>query len=168
MTMWRMHIAYWITKATNMLRICNGISTATMLTRTVHQSLGFCDRASWANCEVREKINKIQQLDVYYQYFLNMFRAPICPSSGEQDVCYCTLWAALVLLDVVGRGCGALRCGVRALWRLLFEQWPSQCSHPTTQHSRTVTFTVLAPHNAAQSNSNIHSARTPQSNTVEQ
>ena len=102
-----------------MLRICNGISTATMLTRTVHQSLGFCDRASWANCEVREKINKIQQLDVYYQYFLNMFRAPICPSSGEQDVCYCTLWAALVLLDVVGRGCGALRCGVRALWRLL-------------------------------------------------
>jgi len=27
--------------------------------------LGFCDRASWANCEVREKTNKIQQLDVY-------------------------------------------------------------------------------------------------------
>ena len=36
--------------------------------------LGFCDRASWANCEVREKTNKTQQLDVYYQYFLNMFR----------------------------------------------------------------------------------------------
>jgi len=28
-------------------------------------ALGFCDRASWANCEVREKTNKMQQLDVY-------------------------------------------------------------------------------------------------------
>jgi len=40
-------------------------------------------------CEVTEKTNKMQQLDVYYQYFLNMFRASLCPSSGEQDVCYC-------------------------------------------------------------------------------
>jgi len=36
-------------------------------------------------CEVREKTNKMQQLDVYYQYFLNMFRASLCPSSGEKD-----------------------------------------------------------------------------------
>ena len=50
--------------------------------------------------EVREKTNKMQQLDVYYQYFLNMFRASSCPSSGEQDVWYCTFCAALVLLDV--------------------------------------------------------------------
>jgi len=67
------------------------------------------------HCEVREKTNKMQQLDVYYQYFLNMFRAPLCPSSGEQDVCYCTLCAALVLLYVVGSGCGALRCTERSL-----------------------------------------------------
>ena len=33
----------------------------------------------------------------------------------EQGVCYCMWCAALVLLDVVGNGCGALRCGVRAL-----------------------------------------------------
>jgi len=65
-------------------------------------------------CEVREKTNKMQQLDVYYQH-LNMFRASLCPSSGEQDVCYCMWCAALVLLDVVGSGCGALRCRVRAL-----------------------------------------------------
>ena len=39
--------------------------------------LGFCDRASWANCEVREKTNKMQQLDVYYQHFLNMFQASL-------------------------------------------------------------------------------------------
>jgi len=29
---------------------------------------------TWSNCEVREKTNKMQQLDVYYQHFLNMFR----------------------------------------------------------------------------------------------
>jgi len=44
-----------------------------------------------------------------------MFRASLCPSSGEQDVCYCTWCAALVLLDVAGSGCGVLRCRVRAL-----------------------------------------------------
>jgi len=65
--------------------------------------------------EVREKTNKMQQLDVYFQQFLNMFRASLCPSSEEQIVCYCMWCAALVLLDVVGSGCGALPCGVRAL-----------------------------------------------------
>jgi len=30
-------------------------------------ALGFCDSASWANFEVREKPNKMQQLNVYYQ-----------------------------------------------------------------------------------------------------
>jgi len=76
----------------------------------------------------------MQQLDVYYQHFLNMFRASLCPSSGNQDVCYCMWCAALVLLDVVGSGCGALCCRLRALWRLLFD------------------FTVLAPYNTAPHN----------------
>jgi len=57
----------------------------------------------------------MQQLDVYYQHCLNMFRASLCPSSGEQDVCYCMWCAALVLLDVVGSGCGALGYRVRVL-----------------------------------------------------
>ena len=60
------------------------------------------------NCEVREKTNKMQQLDVYFQQFLNMFRASLCPSSGEQDMCvtargvlrwFCWMW----LVAVVGR-----------------------------------------------------------------
>ena len=68
----------------------------------------------------REKTNKMQQSDVYCQHCLKMFRASLCPSSGEQKtVCYCMWCAALVLLDVVGSGCGALRCRVRAVWRLL-------------------------------------------------
>ena len=39
-------------------------------------------------------------------------RASLCPSSGEQDVCYCMCCAALLLLDVFGSGCGALSCRV--------------------------------------------------------
>jgi len=34
--------------------------------QTLYYTLGFCDRASWANCEVREKTDKMQQLDVYF------------------------------------------------------------------------------------------------------
>ena len=46
---------------------------------------------------------------------LNMFRASLCPSSGEQKLCYCISCVVLVLLDVVGSGCGALRCRMRAV-----------------------------------------------------
>jgi len=35
----------------------------------------------------REKTNKMQQSGVYYQHCLNMFRASLCPSSGEQRPC---------------------------------------------------------------------------------
>ena len=44
-----------------------------------------------------------------------MFQASLCPSSGEQRPCYCIWCTALVLLDVDGSGCGALRCRMRAL-----------------------------------------------------
>jgi len=74
-----------------------------------------CGEMKGEFCEMRENTNKMQQLDVYYQYFLNMFRASLCPSSGEKDVCYCMWCTALVLLVVVGSGCRALRCRVRAL-----------------------------------------------------
>ena len=44
-----------------------------------------------------------------------MFRASLCPSSGEQRPCYCIWFVDLVLLDVVGSGCGALSCRMRAV-----------------------------------------------------
>ena len=44
-----------------------------------------------------------------------MFRASLCPSLGEQRPYYRTWCTALVLLDVVGSGCGALRCRMRAV-----------------------------------------------------
>ena len=46
---------------------------------------------------------------------LNMFWATLCPSSGEQRPSYCIWCTALILLDVVGSGCGALRCRMRAV-----------------------------------------------------
>ena len=49
-------------------------------------------------------------------FCLNMFRALLCPSSGEQRPFYCICCVVLVLLDVVGSGCGALRCRMRGLW----------------------------------------------------
>jgi len=75
--------------------------------------LGFCDRASWANCEVREKTNKIQQLDVYYQHFLIINTFSTCfghhyAHLQETKTCvtargvlrwYCWMW----LVAVVGR-----------------------------------------------------------------
>ena len=69
---------------------------------------------------------------VINNFCLNMFRASLCPSSGEQRPCYCIWCTALVLLDVVGSGCEALRCRMWALlasynaaphnsiWRCLF------------------------------------------------
>jgi len=48
-------------------------------------------------------------------FYLNMIRASLCPSSGEQRTRYCIWCTALVLLDVVGSGCGALRCRMRAV-----------------------------------------------------
>ena len=39
-------------------------------------------------------------------FCLNMFRASLCPSSGEERPRYCIWCVVLVLLDVVGSGCG--------------------------------------------------------------
>ena len=51
----------------------------------------------------------------FINFCLNMFRASLCPSSGEQRPCYCIWCVVLALLDVVGSGCGALLCRMRAL-----------------------------------------------------
>jgi len=64
----------------------------------------------------REKTKKMQQSDVYYQLLSQRVSGIIMPIFRRtKTVCYCIRCAALVLLDVVGSGCGALRCSVRAL-----------------------------------------------------
>jgi len=68
----------------------------------------------------REKTNKMQQSDVYYQLLsLHVSGIIMAIFRRTKTVCYCIWCPALVLLDVVGSGCGALRCRMRALWRLL-------------------------------------------------
>ena len=67
----------------------------------------------------REKTNKMHQSDAYYQ-LLSQHVSGIIMSifRRTKTVCYCIWCAVLVLLDVVGSGCGALRYRMRALWRL--------------------------------------------------
>jgi hypothetical protein len=57
------------------------------------------------------------------------FGASLCPSSGEQRTRYCIWCIVLVLLDVVGRGCGALSWRMWALWRVLTRGciWRTRC-----------------------------------------
>ena len=57
----------------------------------------------------------MQRLDVYYQLLSQHVSGVIMPIfSKSKTVCYCIWCTALVLLDVVGSGCGALRCRMRA------------------------------------------------------
>ena len=54
----------------------------------------------------REKTNKMQQSDVYYQLLSQHVSGIIMPIFRRtKTVCYCMWCAALVLLDVVGSGC---------------------------------------------------------------
>jgi len=63
----------------------------------------------------REKTNKMQQLDVYYQLLSQHVSGIIMPIFRRtKTVCYCIWCNALDLLDVVSSGCGALRCRMRA------------------------------------------------------
>jgi len=63
----------------------------------------------------REKTNKMQQSDIYYQLLSQHVSGIIVPIFRRtKTVCYCIWCPALVLLDVVGSGCGALRCRMRA------------------------------------------------------
>ena len=64
----------------------------------------------------REKSNKMQQSGVYYQLLSQHVSRIIMPIFRRtKTVCYCMWCTTLVLLDVVGSGCGVLRCGVRAV-----------------------------------------------------
>jgi len=66
--------------------------------------------------EERENTNKMQQSDVYYQLLSQFVSGIIMPIFRRtKTMCYCIRCTALVLLDVAGSGCGALRCRMRAL-----------------------------------------------------
>jgi len=84
---------------------CESIWVAVLTDGVPLCSVSACSR--FIHREVRDKTNKMQQLDVYYQHFLNMFRASLCPSP-ETNTCvtacgvlrwFCWMW----LVAVVGR-----------------------------------------------------------------
>ena len=64
----------------------------------------------------RGKTNKMQQSDLYYQLLSQHVSSIIMTIFRRtKTMCYCILCTALVLLDVVGSGRGALRCRARAV-----------------------------------------------------
>ena len=64
----------------------------------------------------------MQQSDVYYQLLSQHVSGIIMPIFRRTKTgCYCIRCSALVLLDVVGSGCGALRCRMRAAYGHLQE-----------------------------------------------
>ena len=92
-----------------------------------------------------------------------MFRASLCPSSGEQGVCYCTWCAALVLLDVVGSGCWALRCRVRGPYKAAphnrYQPHPAEpAQHTTCSNTRLVLLKmdIMMPETCWESVDNKH------------
>ena len=66
-----------------------------------------------SNCEMREKTNKMQQMFIFNN--ISTCFGHHYAHLQENKTYYCMWCATLVLLDVVGSGCGALPCGVRAL-----------------------------------------------------
>ena len=72
---------------------------------------------------------------------LNMFRASLCPSSGEQRPCYC-IWCVLVLLDLVGSGCGALSC---RMWAHSARQRPTTATNHIQQNQNNTPNAVTGP-----------------------
>jgi len=62
---------------------------------------------------MREKTNKMQQMFIFNN--ISTCFEHHYAHLQENKTYYCMWCAALVLLDVVGSGCGALPCTVRAL-----------------------------------------------------
>ena len=97
-------------------KYCEVGTSVTPFCKPLSSALGSCDRATWAKCDETEKTNKIQQSDVYYQLLSQHVSGIIMPIFRRtKTVCYCIRCTTLVLLDVVGSVCGALRCRMRAL-----------------------------------------------------
>ena len=69
----------------------------------IKSSLCSCDRASWTNCGVREKTNKMQHMLIFNN--ISTCFGHHYAHLQENKTYYCMWCAALVLLDVVGSGC---------------------------------------------------------------
>ena len=72
--------------------------------------------------ESEERETNKMQLILYLlsNFYLNMFRASLCPSSGEQE---CALPHMVFCTGSDDCGCVELGRELCALWKLLFEQY---------------------------------------------
>ena len=67
---------------------------------------------------------------IIINFCLNMFRESLCPSSGGQRTRYCIWCIVLVLLNVVGSGCGNLSWRMWALVHTSYKTAPYNCYQP--------------------------------------
>ena len=109
--------------------------------------LGSCGMVSGAYMKLSLQYSGYKMQLIWYllsNFYLNMFRASSCPSSGEQE---CAL--PHTVFCTVSDGCGCVELG-RKLWRSLFdsvEQWPSQCTQLSLRPSSTQPQPSLTVHN---------------------
>ena len=86
-------------------------ATACLTWNSIVGALGFCDRASWANCEVREKTNKMQQMFIfnnistcYGHHYAHLQENKTYVTACGVLRWFCWMWLVAVV--------GALPCGV--------------------------------------------------------
>ena len=102
-------------------------------------------RLLWVHRDQSMKTEKPTRCNNYMfiiNFCLNMLRASLCPSSGEQRPSYCIWCIVLVVLDVVDSGCGGCVVGCEQCevsYSTHVQQKTSQCSHPTWQRPTTAT-----------------------------
>ena len=113
-------------------------------TDTFQQALCSCDRASWAVWrEIKPKRCNNQMFII--NFCLNMFWGIIMPIFRRtKTVCYCIWCVVLVLLDVDGSGCGALRCRMSTA-RILQRSTPTTATNHIQQNQNNTPNAVTGP-----------------------
>ena len=104
-------------------------------------ALGSCDRASWAKCEEREKNQQDATIGCLLSTSVSTcFGHHYAHLQENKDRVLLIQCTALVLLDVVGSGCEALRCKMRASTM----QRPTTAINHIQQNQRSTPYAV--PH----------------------
>jgi hypothetical protein len=113
--------------------------------RQLQDSKQHIPEISWCqilNLGEERETNKMQLIwCLLSNFYLNMFRASLCPPSGEQEC------ALLHMVFCIGCGCVELGCELCALWKLLFD---SQCTQLASQLHTTTASTTSAEHHMQQ------------------
>ena len=93
---------------------------------TIWRDTWIIDKWLWLT-ELTSVTNLMQQLWFVIINYLSVFRAPICPSSGVQVVCYCVWCSTLGVATVIPRSRRAVLCTVCRCWTPYAARWAYRC-----------------------------------------